>query len=86
MYNIIERYMNKLSPQDIDQFARKNNIFLSSEELNFTFHFVKKNWQFLLNNPNSLNLAKYQNYYSPENFVKIEKLFKEYFSRYKNYL
>ena len=52
MYNIIERYMNKLSAQDIDNFARKNNIFLSNDELNFTFHFVKKNWQYLLNNPN----------------------------------
>lgn len=86
MYNMIERYMNKLSLQDIDTFARKNNINLSGEELNFTYHFIKKNWAGIITNPNSLNLSKYKNYYSEENLIKIEKLFKEYLAKYKNYL
>ena len=86
MYNIIERYMNKITQTDIDNFARKNNIFLNEEELAFTYAFVKKNWQTVIANPNSLNLDRYQDKFSEENLIKIKKLFKEYSIRYKNYL
>ncbi len=86
MYNIIERYMNKLTKEDINNFALKNNIFLNEEELDFTYIFVKKNWQTVIANPSSLNLDRYQDKFSEENLIKIKKLFKEYSVRYKNYL
>ena len=86
MYNIIERYMNKISKTDVDNFARKNNIFLNEEELEFTYIFVKKNWQTVIANPTALNLDRYRDKFSEENLVKIKKLFKEYSTRYKNYL
>ncbi len=86
MFNIIERYMNKLTKTDIDNFARKNNIFLNEEELEFTYIFVKKNWQTVIANPASLNLDRYKDKFSEENLTKIKKLFKEYSIRYKNYL
>lgn len=86
MFNIIERYMNKLTKNDVNNFAQKNNIFLSEEELEFTYLFVKKNWQTVIANPASLNLDRYKNKFTEENLVKIKKLFKEYSVRYKNYL
>ena len=86
MYNIIERYMNKISKTDVDNFARKNNIFLNEEELEFTYIFVKKNWQTVIANPTSLNLDRYQDKFSEGILQKIKKLFKEYSTRYKNYL
>ncbi len=86
MFNIIERYMNKLSITDVDNFAKKNNIILSEPELTFTYQFVKKNWQQILANPNVLNLDRYKDKFSPENLLKIKKLFKEYSIKYKNYL
>lgn len=86
MYNIIERYMNKLTKTDVDAFAKKNNVFLSEEELAFTYDFVKKNWQTVIANPNALNLDRYKDKFSEENLLKIKKLFKEYSIRYKNYL
>lgn len=86
MYNIIERYMNKLTKEEVDTFARKNNIFLNEEELNFTYIFVKKNWASVIGNPASLNLDRYKDKFSEENLMKIKKLFKEYSIRYKNYL
>lgn len=86
MYNIIERYMNKLTKSDVDTFAKKNNIFLNEEELEFTYQFVKKNWQTVIANPNSLNLDRYKDKFSEENLLKIKKLFREYSIRYKNYL
>ncbi len=86
MFNIIERYMNKVSKNDIDNFAKKNNVFLSEEELDFTYTFVKKNWQTVIANPNALNLDRYKDRFTEENLEKIKKLFKEYSIRYKNYL
>ena len=86
MFNIIERYMNKLSIDDVNNFAQKNNIFLSPEELSFTYQFIKKNWQQILANPSILNLDRYKDNFSEENLIKIKKLFKEYSIKYKNYL
>lgn len=86
MYNIIERYMEKLTKEDVNNFARKNNVFLNEDELQFTYLFVKKNWQIILANPNALEIDRYKNHFSEENLLKIKKLIKEYSIRYKNYL
>lgn len=86
MYNIIERYMEKLTKEQVSTFALKNNIFLSEEELDFTYLFVKKNWATVIANPNSLNLDRYKDKFTAENLGKIKKLFKEYSIRYKNFL
>lgn len=86
MFNIIERYMNKLTKEDVNNFAQKNNVFLNEEELDFTYVFVKKNWQTVIANPNTLNLDRYKDKFTEENLIKIKKLFKEYSIRYKNYL
>ncbi len=86
MYNIIERYMDKLTKEDVNRFAQNNNVFLSEEELDFTYLFVKKNWSTVIANPNTLNLDRYKDKFSEENLLKIKKLFKEYSIRYKNFL
>ena len=86
MFNIIERYMNKLSKTDVDAFARKNNVFLSEQELEFAYVFVKKNWQTIIANPNSLNLDRYKDRFSEDNFNKIKKLFNEYSAKYQSFL
>ena len=86
MYSLIERYMNKITIDDINNFALKKNIYLSEDELSFTFEFIKKNWNQILSNPNSLNLERYKNKYSVENFNKIQVLFKEYYSKYHRFL
>lgn len=86
MYTLIERFMNKLTKEQVDDFARKNNVELSAEELDFTFLFVKKNWQAILSNPDALNLERYKEKFSEENYKKIEELIKFYVLKYKNYL
>lgn len=72
--------------EDINNFALKKNIYLSENELTFTFEFVKKNWNQILSNPNMLNIDRYKNIYSEENFNKIKILFNEYYSKYHKFL
>lgn len=86
MFNLIERYINRLSKEDIYNFGVKKDIVLSEEELDFTYNFIKKNWNQMLSNPNLINFERFKNNYSSENLIKLEKLYKEYYSKYHKYL
>jgi hypothetical protein len=86
MYNFIELYINKMTKDDINNFALTKDIHLSESELDFTYNFIKKNYKDYLGNPKLLDLNRYQSYYSKENFSKITKVYNEYTQRYANYL
>lgn len=86
MYNIIERYMSMLKKEDVFNFAVSKNIFLSNEELNFTYEFIKKNWQDIVKNPNLFEIERYKNRFSEENFKKVKQLFKEYHQKFGSFL
>lgn len=78
--------MDNLSIEEVSTFAKSKNIFLNSEELDFVYDFVKKNWEQVIKNPSLLNLDRYKEHFNPENFTKIKKLFNEYSAKYKNFL
>ena len=82
MYNLVKRYMDNLTKEQVNDFALKNQVYLSDEELSFTYTFVKKNWEMIFRNPNLLRLERYKDRFSPENFVKIQKLFVMYYQKY----
>ena len=86
MNEMIKLYIERLTSDDINNFAMKNDVYLNEKELIFTYNFVKKNAMDLIKNPDMLDLEEYRNYYSSENFLKIEKLLKEYLTKFKNYL
>jgi len=86
MYNLIKRYISNMTREHVNEFALKNNVQLSESELNFTYEFVKKNWEEFIRNPNLLNLERYRQHYSEENFVKIQKLYAMYFQKYGHLL
>jgi len=86
MFNIVERFMNNLTIEQVNNFAIKNSINLSSDELDYTYKFIRKNWQPIASNPGVLNLNRYKHKFSEENFNKIEKLFNVYSKKYKGYL
>lgn len=86
MYNMISRYILKLTKEDVNNFAIKKNIILSEDELNFVYTFIKKNWEQILGNPKLLHLERYQNNFTPENFLKIQKLCNEYSAKYQAFL
>ena len=86
MYNLIKAYMGKMTIQDVNNFAVSKNIFLSPEELQFVYDFIRKNWEQVIRNPKLLNLDRYKDRFSPDNFMKIKKLFMEYSSRYSSFL
>lgn len=86
MFNLIERFMNNVTKNQINDFALSKDVHFNEEELNFTYDFVKKNWRSILSNPTLLNLERYQTQYSPDNFKKIKQVFLEYSQKYQKFL
>lgn len=82
MYNLVEGIVNKLSLNDIFNFASKNSVNLSLDESQFILRFLKNNWYSLLKNQNIEVIDNYKNNFSPENFVKIKELVEYYKARY----
>ncbi len=86
MYNIIARYIGKMTKDDVRDFAHSKNIDLSEHELDFTYDFLKRNYQNILSNPKLFNLERYKSNYSEENYEKINKVWQEYFQRFSSFL
>ena len=84
MNKIIERYINNLTKDKVNEFAISKNIVLDDNELDFTYNFIKKNYQTILSNPSLLNMNSYKNKFSSDNFAKINKLIDEYYTKYHN--
>ena len=74
--------MNNLSIDQVRDFAVKNHVDLSEEELSFTYHFIQKNWEMVLRNPTLLHLERYKDHFSEENYEKIQKLIQFYYQKY----
>jgi hypothetical protein len=86
MFSLLQNYMDNISLEQVNNYALKNNIILSNEELDFTYKFVKKNWQTIFANHGNFDISRYKNYFSEENYNKIVKLYKESLQKYSNYL
>lgn len=86
MYNLVEKYIKNMTIDDVNNFALKKGTNLSNDELSFTYNFIKNNYQNILKNPSLLDLERYKDKFSKENFEKIQKIFQEYSQKYSHYL
>ena len=84
MYDIINRYINKMTVDDIKNFSQTQNINLSDDEASFIYLFLKKNWEELLGNPNALVMERYRSNFSEENYNKINNLVNYYRGKFAN--
>ena len=83
---MIEKYIETLTPESINNFAKTKNIILNENELNFTYNFIKKNYKDFFKNPNLFNIDYYKKFYTENNFYKIKKIFLEYYQKFIIYL
>ena len=85
MKGLIKNYIDKLTIHNLSDFASKNGINLTNNELQYLLDLTKNNWEdVLVNEDKYLNLVQ-QNINS-EAFVKIKELFLYYKNKYKGYL
>ena len=81
MFTLIKNYVEKMTIEDVNNYALKNDIHLSNDELEFTYKFIKKNYEVLYTNPN-IDLSKFKSHYSDENYIKINKLIEKARKKY----
>ena len=86
MYTLIERYINNMTIHDLNNLAIQKGIGLSDEELSFSYKCIKNNWQGILKNHGLIDIEKYKNNFSEENFNKIKLLLKDSLKKYSRYL
>ena len=86
MFILIKRYIDNMDINDLNNLAISKGIGLSDEELNFSYNFIKTNWQTIISNHGVFDIDKYKDYYTEENFIKIKQLIKESRIKYSKYL
>ena len=85
MKSLIKNYIDKLTIDNLKEFAVKNDINLNQNELEYLLNLVQNNFEdILINEDKYLNLV--QNNINTEAFVKVKELFLYYKNRYKGYL
>jgi len=86
MFQLIKNYVSTLTKEKTRDFALSKGIDLNDEELDFVYRFIKKNYEALYANPN-IDLSKFKDKFSEENYQKIMtfvKVTKEKYARYLN--
>ena len=67
---IIHSYVNKLTKEDILNFAYYNNIVLNNEEVDIIYTEIKNNWRQLLSNPTPI-FERVKSQVSPSTYQNI---------------
>ena len=83
---LIKSYINKLTIQDINNIANKNNINLNDYELNFIYNQIKNNYNDLLYGDSTNIFNELKNNVSSDNYYKIMELYTKYKQRYQSLL
>ncbi|MGN1337627.1 MAG: hypothetical protein ACI4WW_04050 [Candidatus Coprovivens sp.] len=86
MFYIVEKYINGMSLYDLQNFAIANDVYLSNDELDFCFKFVKSNWKSILSKYSDFDIKNYKDKFSDENYNKISKLIEYYKNKYSIFL
>ena len=76
--NIIINYINSLDKKGLYELAIKNNIYLSNDELNYIYDYIKENYMYYIDNYNSFNVDTHKSHLSEENYLKIRNLINKY--------
>jgi len=84
MYNLVSKYINKLSLNDIYNFAYIKNINLSNEEALFILDYLKNNYLSLLKNQDINIIDKYKDKFSYNNYLALKSILIEYKNKYGN--
>lgn len=75
---MIQQYIDKMTIDNVYEFANKNGVSLETNEAKVIFHYVKNDWQTILyGNPNDI-LDKVKAEVSPNTYKKVVDIFNYY--------
>lgn len=82
---IIKKYIDKITNNNIYEFALKNNIILNNEEINYIHKLINIYWNDILKNNDDI-LLKIKDKFDNNKYEQIKKLYYEYKNKYINYI
>lgn len=83
--NVILNYASKITKNDIDNFAKSNNVELKNYEIDVIYNEVKNNVANWLENTDEA-LKKIKDKLEQQTYLEIKKLVIFYKEKYQNYL
>lgn len=86
IYKLIESYMLKLSPNDVEKFAKNNGIFLTTEETSILYQTIKKNWYTIIYGDVKPIFNEIRPKLKPQTYQKAEELFFYFKQKYQKFL
>ena len=86
MNYIIGKYIENISITNINQFAQKNNIFLTENEQNIFLDLIKNHYQDILDGNDEKHIAYLKSNLNEETFTKVIALYNLYKEKYQSYL
>ena len=75
--SIIEKYVEKLTKQDIINYTKKQNIELSDQEINTIYEYIKTKYKDFINNKEQI-LNELKTKLTKKTYQKLEELLKIY--------
>ena len=83
---LIQKHIQKLTIQDIYDFASKNGIQLNEQEASIIYKQIKENWEKLIFHDHMPILLKFKSSLEKETYEKALELIVLYKDKYKAYL
>lgn len=83
---LIKKYVNELTINDVDLFAKQNNIILNEHELSIIYNTIKNDWYTIIFKDYKSIFKKIESDIDSNKLKKIEDLLLLYKDKYKNYL
>jgi len=83
---IIKSHVDKLTINDIYEFALKNGVHLNQGEVDIIYAYIKNYWNELIFHDHKLILSKVKDSLEPTTYQKINELIVFYKNKYKYYL
>lgn len=84
--SIIQKYVEKLTTNDIISFAKTNGVCLNNDELSIIYNTIKNDWYTIIFGDYQIILKKISPNLKSDTIKKIEELILLYKDKYKNYL
>lgn len=83
---LIKRYVDKITINDVYNFALKEDIKLSDNEANLIYCYIKNNWKEIIFDDYKPIFEKAKPNLNNETYLKIEELIIKFKNKYKSYL
>lgn len=84
--NIITTYIDRVTPNDIKEIAKLQNIPLNSDEINYLFNYAHNNWYELVHSTDFDIFSNIKAHINTDAYNKLEQLYLENKAKYKDYL